>query len=54
MYKLFKDPLLEQVTFVINTDLGCFIPLNPDNGDYQAYLKWLSEGNKPQEPSTEI
>ena len=23
------------------------IPFNPDNTDYQAYLKWLSEGNEP-------
>lgn len=24
------------------------IPMNPDNTDYQAYLKWLAEGNTPQ------
>ena len=24
------------------------IPLNPDNTDYQAYLKWVSEGNTPE------
>jgi len=24
-----------------------FIPMNPDNTDYQAYLKWLEEGNTP-------
>ena len=23
------------------------IPLNPDNYDYQQYLKWLEEGNTP-------
>lgn len=23
------------------------IPLNPDNTDYQAYLKWVAEGNTP-------
>ena len=28
------------------------IPLNPDNTDYQAYLKWLEEGNTP-EPTDE-
>ena len=21
------------------------IPMNPDNTDYQAYLKWVAEGN---------
>jgi hypothetical protein len=24
-----------------------FIPFDPANTDYQAYLKWVSEGNKP-------
>jgi hypothetical protein len=24
------------------------IPMNPDNTSYQAYLKWLDEGNTPQ------
>jgi hypothetical protein len=31
-----------------------FIPFDPANNDYQAYLKWLSEGNEPlpaDEPS---
>jgi hypothetical protein len=23
------------------------IPMNPDNTDYQAYLKWIAEGNTP-------
>ena len=23
------------------------IPFDPDNTDYQAYLKWLEEGNTP-------
>jgi hypothetical protein len=29
-----------------------FIPINPANTDYQAYLKWLDEGNTP-EPAEE-
>jgi hypothetical protein len=23
------------------------IPFNPDNTDYQEYLKWVAEGNEP-------
>jgi hypothetical protein len=26
---------------------NAFIPMNPDNTDYQAYLKWVAEGNTP-------
>jgi len=25
------------------------IPLSLDNTDYQAYLKWVSEGNTPEQ-----
>ncbi len=24
------------------------IPIEPDNTDYQAYLKWVAEGNTPE------
>ena len=26
---------------------GAFIPADPNNMDYQAYLAWLDEGNEP-------
>ncbi len=47
MYKLIKNSLNNQVTNVTRlSDMAC-IPFDPDNTDYQAYLKWLAEGNEP-------
>jgi hypothetical protein len=35
---------------------GAFVPFDPDNVDYQAYLAWLDEGNTPTPytPSSEV
>lgn len=30
---------------------GAFIPTDPANTDYQAYLVWLQEGNEPTPPT---
>ena len=38
---------------VVRTVDNAYIPFDPDNTDYQAYLKWLAEGNTP-EPSEGI
>ena len=52
MYKLKKDPFNNQTNAVIRQTDNAFIPFDPDNTDYQAYLKWLEEGNTP-EPADE-
>lgn len=45
-YKLFKD-LQGNISGVQRLSDNTFIPANPANTDYQAYLKWLEEGNEP-------
>jgi hypothetical protein len=49
MYKLVQNPFTKKVDSVNKTDgnVTLCIPFNPDNTDYQAYLKWVSEGNTP-------
>ena len=49
MYKLIKNPrtgIIDVVNF-IGDGFQLSIPFAPDNTDYQAYLKWLDEGNTP-------
>jgi hypothetical protein len=46
MYKLCKDKD-GQICAILRTTDGTSIPTVSDNTDYQAYLKWLAEGNTP-------
>jgi hypothetical protein len=46
-YKLYKNSYGE-ISCVICIEKEISIPFDPDNTDYQAYLKWLAEGNTPE------
>lgn len=47
MYKLIKNNFTGEITIVQRLSDNAFIPFDPANTDYQAYLKWLEEGNTP-------
>jgi hypothetical protein len=51
MYKLVNDKD-GNVTCIKRIEPCAFIPVAPDNTDYQEYLKWVAEGNTP-EPADE-
>ena len=48
MYKLIKG-FQNSIGLIKNKEDGSFmaIPTDPANTDYQAYLKWVAEGNVP-------
>jgi hypothetical protein len=45
MYKLLTT--ITNENFVIRLADNAQIPFDPANTDYQAYLKWVEEGNTP-------
>ena len=52
MYKLHNDIVTKNLGCIIRLSDNASIPFDPANTDYQAYLKWVSEGNTP-EPADE-
>ena len=52
MYKLIKNRLTNKETGIQRLSDSACIPFDPANTDYQAYLKWVSEGGIP-EPADE-
>ena len=49
MYKLIKDLITNELSkSVLRIADNAMIPFDPANTDYQAYLKWIEEGNTPQ------
>ena len=50
MYKQIKDINGNINNAIIRrVEDGANIPFDPDNTDYQAYLKWVEEGNTPEQ-----
>ena len=52
MYKKTTSSLAKVECCVTRIEDGACIPFDEANTDYQAYLKWLEEGNTP-EPAEE-
>jgi hypothetical protein len=53
MYKLIKSPTTGEINAVTIVGQNICIPFDPANTDYQAYLKWVAEGNTPEQAETE-
>jgi len=53
MYQLTNDSIAGALSCIRRLSDSAFIPFDPANTDYQAYLAWLAEGNEPL-PADEV
>jgi len=47
MYQLLPDTPMGAATCIKRLADNAFIPFDPANTDYAAYLKWVDAGNSP-------
>lgn len=47
MYKLINKIYASLPDVIQRTSDGAFIPFDPDNTDYQKYLKFIADGGVP-------
>jgi len=48
MYKLYKSFLDTEPTAIFRAVDNSYIPIDPNNTDYQEYLEWIEDGNTPE------
>ena len=48
MYKIIKNVETGKNACIKRLSDNAFIPFDPANTDYAAYLEWLAEGNVPE------
>jgi hypothetical protein len=54
MYKQIKNQITNELANgILRISDNAFIPFDPANTDYQAYLKWVALGNQPT-PADEV
>jgi hypothetical protein len=54
MYQLLPDYLGQPTQCIKRLSDNAFIPFDPANTDYVAYLAWLAEGNEPLPASDSV